>query len=75
MLMRPVSIVHRADPCAIIRIATPRAMAMLNVRMTQSQRALLWLMLIAFAALVTYFGFRGYLSPELLINFSNSFTC
>lgn len=57
------------------RQAAPHAMTMLNVRMTQSKRALLWLMLVAFAALVTYLGFRGYLSPELLINFSNAFTC
>jgi len=45
---------------------------MLNVRITQPKRILLWLML---AALVTYFGIRGYLSPELLLNFSNTFTC
>ena len=25
--------------------------------------------------LVSYLGFRGYLSPELLIDFSNSFYC
>jgi cytochrome c oxidase subunit IV len=48
---------------------------MLNARMTQSKRVLLWLILAALAALVTYFGIRGYLSPELLLNFSNSFTC
>lgn len=51
------------------------ATAMLNVRMTQPKRILLWLMLTALAALVTYFGIRGYLSPELLLNFSNTFTC
>ncbi len=48
---------------------------MLNVRMTQPKRILLWLMLTALAALVTYVGIRGYLSPELLLNFSNTFTC
>ena len=48
---------------------------MLNVRMNQGQRVLLWLMLIVLAALVAYFGIRGYLSPELLFNFSNSFYC
>lgn len=48
---------------------------MLNVGMTQTTRLLMWLMLIALAALVSYIGFRGYLSPELLINFANSFYC
>lgn len=52
-----------------------RATAMLNVRMTQPKRILLWLMVTALAALVTYFGIRGHLSPELLLNFSNTFTC
>jgi hypothetical protein len=27
------------------------------------------------AALLAYFGFQGYFSPELLLNFSNSFSC
>jgi len=49
-----------------------RATTMLNVRMNQAKRVLLWLLL---AALVAYFGIRGYLSPELLFNFSNSFYC
>lgn len=48
---------------------------MLDVRMTQPRRVLLWLMLFELAALVAYFGFRGYFSPELLFNFSNSFSC
>lgn len=43
--------------------------------MTQSRRVLMWLMLIVLAALVSYAGFRGYLSPELLINFANTFYC
>jgi len=55
--------------------ATGRATTMLNVRMNQGQRVLLWLMLAVLAALVAYFGIRGYLSPELLFNFSNSFYC
>jgi cytochrome c oxidase subunit IV len=55
--------------------ATGRATTMLNVRMNQGQRVLLWLMLTVLAALVAYFGIRGYLSPELLFNFSNSFYC
>lgn len=48
---------------------------MLNVRITQAKRILLWLMLTALAALITYLGIRGYLTPELLFNFSNAFYC
>jgi hypothetical protein len=48
---------------------------MLNARMTQAKRILLWLMLAALAALLTYLGIRAYLSPELLLNFSNAFSC
>jgi len=48
---------------------------MLNVRITQAKRVLLWLVLVALAALVTYIGIRGYFSPEMLFNFSNSFYC
>lgn len=44
-------------------------------RMTQTRRILMWLMLIALAALVSYVGFRGYLTPEMLFNFANSFYC
>jgi len=43
--------------------------------MTQARRILVWMLLAALAAIVSYLGFRGYLSPELLINFSNSFYC
>jgi hypothetical protein len=43
--------------------------------MTQTRRILMWLMLIALAALVSYVGFRGYLTPEMLFNFANSFYC
>jgi len=55
--------------------ANGRATTMLNVRMNQGQRVLLWLILTVLAALVAYVGIRGYLSPELLFNFSNSFYC
>lgn len=48
---------------------------MLDVRMTQARRVLLWLMLAVLAALLVYYGFRGYFTPELLFNFSNSFSC
>ena len=43
--------------------------------MTQTRRMLIWMMLALLAAVVSYSGFRGYLSPELLINFANSFYC
>ena len=43
--------------------------------MTQTRMILVWMLLAALAAIVSYLGFRGYLSPELLINFSNSFYC
>ncbi|UCF74927.1 MAG: hypothetical protein JSU71_11780 [Betaproteobacteria bacterium] len=48
---------------------------MLNARVSQAKRIVLWLVLGALAALLTYIAFRGYLSPELLINFSNAFRC
>jgi len=48
---------------------------MLEVRMTQTTRLLLWALLAMLAAVVTYLGFRGYFSPELLFNFSNAFSC
>ena len=43
--------------------------------MTQVRRIVMWLMLILLAVLVSYVGFRGYLSPEMLFNFANSFYC
>lgn len=48
---------------------------MLNARITQAKRILLWLMLTVLAALITYLGIRGYLTAELLFNFSNAFYC
>jgi hypothetical protein len=48
---------------------------MLEVRMTQSTRLLLWAMLAVLAAVVAYLGFRGYFSPEFLFSFSNAFSC
>jgi quinol-cytochrome oxidoreductase complex cytochrome b subunit len=41
----------------------------------QRRRLLMWLMLSVLAALLGYFGFRGYLSPELLFHFANSLYC
>ena len=43
--------------------------------MTQTHKVLMWLMLMVLASLVSYIGFRGYLHPELLINFANTFYC
>jgi hypothetical protein len=48
---------------------------MLNAGTTAGRRAIAWLILAALAALVTYLAFRGYFSPELLLNFSNTFNC
>ena len=46
-----------------------------GARVSQSKRILLWLVLGVLAALISYVAFRGYLSPELLIGFSNAFRC
>lgn len=44
--------------------------------MTQAwMRLLKWMLLSALAALITYVAFRGYLNPELLLGFANSFSC
>jgi cytochrome c oxidase subunit IV len=43
--------------------------------MTQCRKILVWAMLAALAALVTYFGLRGYVSADMLFNFGNSFYC
>ena len=48
---------------------------MLDVRVTQAKRILLWVMLAFLAALVAAFAFRGYLSTDFLFNFSNAFWC
>ena len=48
---------------------------MLEVHMSQGKRLLLWFVLAALSALVMFLAFRAYLSPELLLNFSNTFSC
>lgn len=48
---------------------------MLNAGTTAGRRAMVWLILAALAALMTYLAFRGYFSPDLLLNFSNTFSC
>ena len=39
------------------------------------RRAAKWVVISAFAALLAYFGFRGYLTPELLFHFANFHVC
>ena len=48
---------------------------MLNAGTTAGRRAMVWFIPAALAGLVTYLAFRGYFSPELLLNFSNTFNC
>jgi riboflavin transporter FmnP len=43
--------------------------------MTQSQKMLMWAILAALAALMTYLSFRAYLGAEFLISFANSLYC
>ena len=44
--------------------------------MVQNQNKLLvWILLAALAAALTLATFRGYLSPELLLGFANTFSC
>ncbi len=38
-------------------------------------RVLIWLVLSVFAGLLVWFGFRGYLNPELIFHFANSLYC
>lgn len=41
----------------------------------QTHRPLVWLLLAALLAYITYLSFRAYLSPDFLIGFANMFTC
>ncbi len=41
----------------------------------QMKRLAVWLMLGVLAALLGWFGLRGYLNPELLFYFANSLHC
>lgn len=43
--------------------------------MSQPKRLALWILLGALAAVLSYIAFRGYLSPDFLISFSNAFRC
>jgi hypothetical protein len=40
-----------------------------------SRRVLIWLVLSVLTALVVYFGFRGYFSPDFLFHFANGLYC
>lgn len=40
-----------------------------------SNKLLIWTVLAVLAALLTWGLFRGYLSPELLLGFANTFSC
>jgi asparagine N-glycosylation enzyme membrane subunit Stt3 len=42
---------------------------------TQTRKAMIWFVLAALAALVSYWSFRGYLAAEFLIGFANSLYC
>lgn len=43
--------------------------------MSPAQKIVMWVVAFLLAAYVTYFGFTGYLQPELLISFANLFSC
>lgn len=43
--------------------------------MSQTRKFLIWMLIATLAALVSYISFRGYLNPDFLINFANSFYC
>lgn len=38
-------------------------------------KILSWLALAALTAMLIYSAFRGYLSPEMLLGFANTFSC
>lgn len=42
---------------------------------TARTKMLVWILLSALAAAMTYLIFRGYLNPDLLLGFANSFSC
>jgi hypothetical protein len=43
--------------------------------MTEARRILVWTILTLLAVFMSYFGFRGYMSADMLFNFANSFYC
>jgi cytochrome c oxidase subunit IV len=53
----------------------PSAYAIIDRMTAQTRKLLVWALLGALAALVSYFGFRAYMAPELLLNFGNTLYC
>lgn len=43
--------------------------------MPSATKLLVWIVLSALAAIITYAAFRGYLGAEFLIGFANTFSC
>ena len=41
----------------------------------ERRRVARWIVISVLAALLTYFGLRGYLTPDLLFHFANSLVC
>jgi hypothetical protein len=41
----------------------------------QTHRPLVWILLAALLAYVTYVSFKSYLSPDFLIGYANMFAC
>ena len=41
----------------------------------QPHHPLVWIVLVALLAYVTYLSFRAYLSPDFLIGYANMFSC
>ena len=42
---------------------------------TQTHRLVVWLLVAALLASVTYVSFRAYLGPDFLIGYANMFAC
>jgi len=40
-----------------------------------ARRVVKWLLIALLAAMASYVAFRGYLTPDMLMNFANSFYC
>ena len=45
------------------------------ILLSQTRRAVIWTILAAIVGLLSFMGFRGYLTAEMLFNFANSFYC
>jgi hypothetical protein len=48
---------------------------MLNATATTGKRIVIWTIVATLAALVAFLAFRGYLGTDLLLNFSNFYSC